>query len=136
MVHASTENVLRLLLLSRIALAEKRNSDAERFSSEAAAMEAKMDIPPELNGIVKPAAEFYGEMLLDIHKPQEAVGAFAAALKQRPKRSLSMLGLARAYAAAGDSNSAPQTYTELATMWREADPSLPTLREVRSYLHF
>ncbi|MCI0596780.1 MAG: hypothetical protein L0Z48_09630, partial [candidate division Zixibacteria bacterium] len=51
---------------------------------------------------VKPVYELYGEMLLQLNRPQEAAEAFQKALDRDPRRALSLLGLARAAAAAGD----------------------------------
>jgi predicted Zn-dependent protease len=60
--------------------------------------------------------ELYGEMLLDAGRPKEAVQAFQQSLLRTPKRTPSLLGLARAAQAAGDSTLARARYQELATM--------------------
>ncbi len=71
--------------------------------------------------VVKPAHELLGEVLLDVNRPEEAMVEFKAALARVPRRSLSMLGLARAAARAGDGTTAEDTYAELATIWHRAD---------------
>ena len=126
-VHASMVDLLMKLLGSRIALAERRLVDADRLASEALQLEHGIDIPAELNGIVKPAAEFFGEILLETKRNGEAAAQFAASLQQSPKRALSMLGLARA-------TGERRAYQELADMWSDADPEEPVVREVRNFL--
>jgi tetratricopeptide (TPR) repeat protein len=123
-VRAATTDVLRKILLARIALAAKQPDEAERLGREAVEIEMKLEIPAEVSGIVKPAAEFQGEILLELKKPAAAAEQFEAALKLRPKRALSLLGLARAKAMAKDDSGAARIYTELAAMWSEADAEL------------
>ncbi|MGH9799484.1 MAG: tetratricopeptide repeat protein, partial [Blastocatellia bacterium] len=48
-----------------------------------------------------------------------------------PPLSLAQLGLARALALTGDASKARQAYEELFTMWKDADPDLPALREAK-----
>jgi tetratricopeptide (TPR) repeat protein len=134
LVHAASEDLLKTLLLARIALAENRPADAERFGSEAVEMEAKIDIPPELNGIVKPATEFYGEILLDLKQPDKAEAQFTAALKQRPGRAMALLGLARSRAALKNEKGARNSYSDLAAIWANADSSLPAVGEIHAFL--
>ena len=74
--------------------------------------------PPD---VVKPAPELLGELLLAQGKAAEAQQAFSRALALAPRRSLSLLGLARAAAAAGDTVVAEQAYADLRGVWRRAD---------------
>lgn len=85
--------------------------------------------PPE---VVKPAHELLGEALLAAGRPAEARREFARALELAPRRSLSVLGLARAAAAVGDSAAAADAYGELSEIWSQADQDVPALAEVRS----
>jgi tetratricopeptide (TPR) repeat protein len=80
--------------------------------------------------VVKPAHELAGELLLDLGRPAEARRHFEQALARAPRRSLSLLGLARAAARSGDAAAARQAYADLARSWRQADPDLPELAEV------
>ena len=85
--------------------------------------------PPE---VPKPAHEMMGELLLELGKPAEAVPEFEAALERAPKRSRSLLGLARARTRAGDAGAGRAVYRELAAIWHTADEDLPDLDEVRA----
>lgn len=83
--------------------------------------------PPD---VVKPAPELLGELLLAQGKAADAQQAFARALALAPRRSLSLLGLARAAAAAGDTVVADQAYADLRSIWRQADAEVPGVAEV------
>lgn len=83
---------------------------------------------------VKPPHELRGEILLAAKRPAEAVAEFDLALKTAPLRALSMLGRARALAAAGDAAGAKQAYAALHAVWQRADKDLPELVEVNAQL--
>jgi hypothetical protein len=80
----------------------------------------------------QPAHELLGEVLLATHHPSRAAEEFRRALRHAPRRTRSLLGLARASAAAGDTAAAARAYRELAGIWHAADPGLPGLDEARS----
>jgi tetratricopeptide (TPR) repeat protein len=80
--------------------------------------------------VVKPAHELAGELLLDLGQPAAARRHFEQALARAPRRSLSLLGLARAAARSGDAAAAAAAYADLAASWRQADADLPDLAEV------
>jgi tetratricopeptide (TPR) repeat protein len=100
---------------------------------EAAAMEAKTSRPPG-PPVEKPAHELLGEVLLSAGQPEEALAEFKIALERHPNRALSLIGRARAEAAAGQSSAARATYAKLLGFWREADADLPELREAREFV--
>jgi Tfp pilus assembly protein PilF len=53
-----------------------------------------------------------------------------------PAGALAELGLARAYAQAGDKDSARAAYHEFLTGWKDADPNRPTLQKAKAeYAH-
>ena len=74
----------------------------------------------------------YAYTLECVNRPEEAMGECRAALARGPRRSLSMLGLARAAARAGDGTTAEDTYAELATIWHRADVVYPPAVEARN----
>jgi len=49
-----------------------------------------------------------------------------------PWGALAHLGLARAYAMAGDSAKAKGAYNDFLTLWKDADPDIPILKEAKS----
>jgi tetratricopeptide (TPR) repeat protein len=80
--------------------------------------------------VVKPAHELAGDLLLDLGRPAEARRHFEQALARAPRRSLSLLGLARAANHIGDTAAARRAYADLARSWRQADSDLPELAEI------
>ena len=81
---------------------------------------------------LKPVHELLGEALLDAGRAQQALEMFDRSLLRTPNRPLSLLGLARAYAALGDRESAGEQYRKLAEVWKDRD--FPALQEASTYL--
>jgi len=127
-------DVLKKELAAEIAFAEKRFDDAEQWMREAVAIEAALKIPSvlEQGGILKSAPEFYGDLLIRMGKPAQAIDQFKIALQRTRKRALSLLGLARAHAKQGNKAAATQFYRELSAIWTNADSTIPAVREVRA----
>jgi hypothetical protein len=101
-----------------------------------AATRAELELPPPL-GLpepVKPAPELLGEVLLEAGRASEAAAPFAQQLRRTRNRSLSVLGLARAHAAADDMDKAREQYRVLLANYEEADGELPELEEARRAL--
>ncbi len=80
--------------------------------------------------VVKPAHELYGEVLLELERPAEALAQFEAALERAPRRSASLAGLVRAARLAGDEEGARASEAELARMRHAADPPSEESRAV------
>ena len=115
-------------------LAKGKQEEALALLREAAEMEARMPPPSGPPDPIQPAPELYGEVLLEMGKAEEAAKQFQASLLRMPNRAASLLGAARAAAKAGDEEAARRHYAALAEVWKDADPSLPGLAEVRTYL--
>ncbi len=71
-----------------------------------------------------PARELLGELLLEMRQPAEAQTQFSLALRRTPRRSRSLLGLARAKAMSGDREGAQKVYAELRAIWHAAQPGV------------
>ena len=69
---------------------------------------------------VKPPYELYGEILLELGRPEAALAKFDTSLLRMPNRMRSRLGAARAAAASGDRAAAQAHYDALAGSWRGA----------------
>jgi hypothetical protein len=85
-------------------------------------------------GPIKPARELLGEMLLESGQPGAALTEFELAMKKEPNRFRALNGAARAAEALGDSASARKFYGQMQTLWAKADPELPELARMKSYL--
>ncbi|HTO88637.1 MAG TPA: hypothetical protein VMR54_14050 [Thermoanaerobaculia bacterium] len=128
---ASTDAVLRKELEAKILFANGQIDRALALLKEAARDEDAMSFdfgPPD---IVKPTHELLGEMLLEAKRPAEARREFEASLARAPRRSQSLLGLARASAKEGDAAAARRAYEELKDVWSRADSGVVGLQETR-----
>jgi tetratricopeptide (TPR) repeat protein len=76
--------------------------------------------------------ELLGEALLKAGRAKEAVAAYERALQLTPRRSVALLGLARAHAAVGNTRAAATAYKDLLESWKNADVGLPELAEARA----
>ncbi len=83
---------------------------------------------------VKPPNELLGELLLQQKQYPQALAAFTAALRRAPRRTRSLLGLARAQSALGDRAAATASYRELLQIWQQADPGYAPRQEALHYL--
>lgn len=83
---------------------------------------------------IKPPEELLGEILLARSDAAGARLAFAQCLERAPKRSLSLLGLARADQLAGDRAAARSTYATLLSNLHGADAGTPGLAEAHRFL--
>ena len=79
-----------------------------------------------------------GLAYLAARQPAEAVGEFQRILDHPsivfvdPMAALARLQLARALALAGDTGKARTAYNDLFTLWKNADPDIPILKQARS----
>ena len=86
---------------------------------------------PQGPPFLPPALEMLGNALLEAGKPQEAIAAFTKELELRRNRSESLLGLARARLASGDSKGGIDAYSKLLANWKHADADLPALAKAK-----
>ncbi|MEZ5421456.1 MAG: tetratricopeptide repeat protein, partial [Vicinamibacterales bacterium] len=103
-------------LAAEILWAKGQKDAAIAAAREAADTEKTLNAPSGPPDPIKPAFELYGEMLLEAGQPREAMAAFDQALQRTPRRTPSVLGLARAAAAAGDRATARAQYQVLVSM--------------------
>ena len=88
----------------------------------AAQLEERLDPPNGPAYPIKPSHELYAEALLEAGRGREAQLAFETTLSRMPRRSLSLLGLARAALGSGDAETAAEAYGQLSSIWAMADP--------------
>ena len=116
-----------------VRLAEGDAEGALGLFEDGLAIASTMGPPRGAASPIKPIRELYGETLLQLERPADAVAQFEDQLLQTPNRPRSLLGLARAQAAAGDAAAAADAYGKLLEAWDGADE--PTeLAEAREYL--
>jgi tetratricopeptide (TPR) repeat protein len=125
--------VMEKELAALMALSAGRPEEAVARLSEATALEGELPPPMGPPRPIKPASELFGETLLEMSRPREAVAQFESGLKRWPNRSPALLGLARAYARLGDRAAARRQYDRFLANWAHADPGLPELAEARGF---
>jgi predicted Zn-dependent protease len=112
-------------LAAMIAMGEGREDEAISLLTRAADMEKGMRPPSGPPEPVKPAHELLGEALLEAGRPDEAAAAFEISLLRTPNRPRSLMGAARAYAAAGNDALAEARYATLMSFWKGPVPAMP-----------
>jgi tetratricopeptide (TPR) repeat protein len=117
--------------MARFAAGQK--DEALRLAKEAVDIELTLDPPSGPPDPMKPALELYGDLLLEASRAEEAAAAFAQSLLRTPKRTPSLLGLARASARAGNTAAARQHYSEIVAM-PGASPTSPAVVEAQKAL--
>jgi tetratricopeptide (TPR) repeat protein len=98
----------------------------------------------ELSGLTTNLAIFMspayvrGEVYLMLHDGNAAAAEFQKFIDHRglvanfPWGALARLGLARAYAMQGDTTKARAAYQDFLTLWKDADPDIPILKEAKA----
>ena len=114
-------------------LAAGKPDEALALAKEAADLEAALNPPSGPPDPMKPALEFYGDLLLEAGRAEDAAAAYAQSLLRTPKRTPSLLGLARASQRAGNTAAARQHYGAIADM-PGAAPTSPAVLEARKAL--
>ena len=119
-----------------MALVHAARGETERATAlmdEAIEMAETRGTPRGAPTPLKPAYELYGELLLELDRPADAVAQFERSLRRTPNRSLSLRGLARAAVAVGDPDTAREQYAQLVAQWRGADDAA-IIQEARRFL--
>lgn len=111
--------------------AEKQDDDALRHMRAAADLQDKVG-----QGEVDiPAREMLGDMLLELHRPQEALASYRVALKLSPNRFNGLYHAGVAAEQAGDKAAAAQYFAELLKTTQDgAHSERPELTNARAFL--
>ena len=103
-----------------IRLAEGDADGAIELFDKGLAIASTMGPPRGAASPIKPIRELYGEVLLQLERPEDAIEQFEDQLLYTPNRPRTLLGLARAQSAAGDRAAASESYRSLLEMWSGA----------------
>jgi serine/threonine protein kinase/tetratricopeptide (TPR) repeat protein len=136
----SAQTVLKVYWLPTIKAAIELNANNSTQSLvflEAAAPYELGDPPQFQPGTLYPAY-IRGQAYLADHNGTAAAAEFQKFLDHRcivvniPLGALAHLGLARAYAMAGDTAKAKAAYQDFLALWKDADPDIPILKEAKA----
>ena len=103
-----------------------------------AATPYELGCPPPLQPGTLYPAYLRGQAYLLAHNGTAAAAEFQKFLDHRgivinfPLGALAHLGLARAYAMSGDTAKAKSAYKDFLTLWKDADPDIPILKEAKA----
>lgn len=100
----------------------------------AAEHEDSTDKHPVTPGVLAPARELLGDMLLELNQPAEALVEYQAALRAAPNRFNTLSGAAHAAERLGDLKRARIYYTQLLTICAHADGDRSELQDARAFL--
>jgi DNA-binding winged helix-turn-helix (wHTH) protein/Tfp pilus assembly protein PilF len=119
-----------------IALNHGNAKKALEFLQGAARYELAVSSPTELATMYPVYVRGYAYLLA--YQGKEAAAEFQKFIDHPgvvlnfPLGALSRLGLARAYALQGDTANARRAYQDFLTLWKDADPDLPVLRDAKA----
>jgi serine/threonine protein kinase/tetratricopeptide (TPR) repeat protein len=125
------------VIQAQLALAQKNPARAIELLQSAAPMELAPTFSSLNNSCLYPIY-IRGEAYLAQKQGTAAAAEFQKILDHRglvwncSTGAYAHLGLARAYALAGDTAKAKSAYNDFLTLWKDADPDIPILREAKS----
>jgi Tfp pilus assembly protein PilF len=123
----------RLAASGILAHAQGNDHQAVEFVRAAADLDASMDKHPATPAEVLPARELLGDLLLEVNEPAAALKEYEQTLRAERNRFRSLLGIARAAKAAGDTQRARDAYGRLIAL-ASADTDRPELAEAKAFL--
>jgi len=117
-----------------ITLAEGKREEALAQMRSAADHEDKTDKHNVTPGVILPARELLGDMLLELNQPATAMVEFEATLRTAPNRFNALSGAARSAKLSGDNEKAKTYYAKLLANCDKADGNRPELQDARSLI--
>src|SRR3954470_945098 len=117
-----------------LAFAEDRKADAVAALRQAADLEDRSGKHVAMENRLSPIREMFGELLLEVNEPAQAVAEFEASLRNNPNRFRSFAGAAKAAERIGDRTQAKNYYGKLIALAAGADDGRPSLIAVKQYL--
>ena len=121
----------------RAAVALKRKEPKRAIELLNSARTVELGSPINLSIFLCPAY-LRGEAYLMLHDGNAAAAEFQKFVDHRglvvnfPWGALARLGLARAYAMQGDTAKAKAAYLDFLTLWKQADPDVPILKQAKA----
>src|SRR3954471_4135479 len=117
-----------------LAFAEGRKADAVAALRQAADLEDRSGKHVAMENRLSPVREMFGELLLELNEPAQALAEFEASLRNNPNRFRSFAGAAKAAERIGNPSNARSYYEKLVTLAAQADDGRPSLIAAKHYL--
>ena len=118
---AGQAEIQRLAVNAWSSLAQGSKDVALMMMKSAAEMEDATDKKAITPGPLAPARELFGEMLLEINQPAQALEQFEATLKKEPNRFRALYGAARAAQLSGNREASRRYFAELLKICEHGD---------------
>jgi Tfp pilus assembly protein PilF len=115
-----------------ITFEDGNRDEALRKMRLAANHEDRTDKHAVTPGVILPAREMLGDMLLQLKQPAQAMIEFEAVLQTAPNRFNALAGAARAAKLSGDEEKAKNYYAKLMSICERADGDRRELEEARA----
>jgi len=131
---ADQVDIQREITAAWLSFDEGRRDEALQQMRSAAEHEDKTDKNNVTPGVIVPARELLGEMLLELKQPAQAMVEFEATLRTAPNRFNALSGAARAAKLSGNDEKAKTYYARLLANCAHADGDRPELQDARSLL--
>ncbi|MDX1501541.1 MAG: hypothetical protein R3325_04195 [Thermoanaerobaculia bacterium] len=131
---ATQIEISRLAVEAWAAHAGGESAKALELMRASAELEASTQKHPVTPGAILPSYELLGDLHAELGQPGEALAAYEASLQAWPGRFNSLLGAARAAAAAGDDTRARSYYSSLLELASEPGSARPELEEARAFV--
>ena len=131
---ADQVDIQREITTAWMTLAEGKREEALQQMRSAADHEDRTDKHNVTPGVILPARELLGDMLLELKQSAEALVAFEATLRTAPNRFNALSGAARAARLSGDIEKAKSYSAKLLAICDHADGDRPELQDARSLL--
>src|SRR5579871_3028255 len=113
---------------------EKKMSEALQMMTTAADMEDRTEKSPVTPGEVIPAKELLADMLMQLNKPDEALKAYEADLKNHPNRFNGLYGAAQASERLNNTEKAKHYYQQLILIANSSSTKRSELKTAESFL--
>jgi hypothetical protein len=131
---ADQVDIQREIATAWITLGEGKREQALQQMRSAADHEDRTDKHNVTPGVILPARELLGEMLLEMKQPAQAMVEFEATLRTAPNRFNALAGAARAAKLSGDNEKARTYYAKLLAICDHADGDRSALQDAQSLL--
>jgi tetratricopeptide (TPR) repeat protein len=122
------------IVKSWLAFAKGDKKSAIDLMKTASEMEWSTQKSPITPGELLPAREMFGDMLMQMNKPKEALEQYELSLQRSPRRLNTIFGAASAAEKAGDATKAKTYYQQLLEVAPNADANLEIAQKAKSYL--
>ena len=131
---AKQVDIQRLAVQAWQAFEEGRRDEAVHLMRRSAELEGSTEKSPVTPGAILPSRELFGDMLMELDRPEEALAQYEAALARSPNRFNSLFGAGLAAERLSDAAMARDYYAKLVEMCARSESDRVGLIHARRFL--